>query len=75
MFTDYTFTHTVDVLTQIQFSQIYPAALPSPVDVSIELLHLGQQLGLGRVVALLFARPLAAQYQPGLSQTQDVLAV
>lgn len=75
MFTDYTFPHTVDVLTQIQLSQLSPAALPSPVDVNVDLLHLGQQLVLGRVVALLFARPLAAHHQPGLSQTQDVLAV
>jgi len=42
-------------------------------DVSAELPDLGQKLGLCRVVALLFAGPLAAQSQPGLGQTQDLV--
>ncbi len=42
------------------------------VDVNGELLDLGEELGLCWIVALLFGRPLAAQSQPGLGQTQNM---
>lgn len=41
-------------------------------DVSDELLDLGEELGLCWIVALLFGRPLAAQSQSGLGQTQNM---
>lgn len=43
------------------------------VDVSSELLDLGEELGLCWIVALLFARPLVSQSQPGLGQTLEML--
>lgn len=42
------------------------------VDVSSELLDLGEELGLCWIVALLFGRPLATQSQPRLGQTQEM---
>lgn len=44
-------------------------------DVNGELLDLGEELGLCRVVAVLFAGPLATQSQSGLGQTHEMFVL
>ncbi|MEQ2215428.1 hypothetical protein XENOCAPTIV_000879 [Xenoophorus captivus] len=47
----------------------------SLADVGDELLDLSEELGLCCVMALLFARPVLAQSQPGLGQSQEMFVL